>query len=80
MTAEEVVKWKVCGKVAQVFIAREGSFFPCALEEGHEGPCIQSGNCFRHGVYYGRNCPHWPTCVRDAASRIQRDPVEQEGE
>jgi hypothetical protein len=58
--------YKKCGKVAQTFIAREGSFFPCALEEGHEEPCLQSGTCFRHGVYFGRQCPHWPTCVKAA--------------
>ena len=54
---------KLCGEFVKSFIAREGSFFPCALEKGHEGAHQMGGTCFRHGAYVGDNCPHWPTCA-----------------
>jgi hypothetical protein len=62
-----------CGKCVCHFIARQGSYFPCALEVGHEGDCLAGGTCVRHGAYisikskHPPQCPHWPTCALAAA-------------
>jgi hypothetical protein len=63
--------WKACGKFAMSFIAREGSFFSCVLEEGHDTPCCHGGRCFRHGNYVGDKCPHWPTCARHIEAEMR---------
>lgn len=66
--AKDDVKEMKCGRVVVTFIAREGSFFPCALELGHVGDCRAAGTCFKHGKYLGHphqvpQCPQWPECV-----------------
>lgn len=58
-----------CGACVIHFIAREGSFFPCALNKNHPfaDDHRAEGTCFKHGVYLGEPnavpvCPHHPNC------------------
>ena len=81
MQAIEGKTENVCGACVIHFIAREGSFFPCALTKGHSGGHRASGTCFKHGPYVGDigavpQCPHWPTCagiISSSASKEERD-------
>lgn len=57
-----------CGACVAHYIAREGSFYPCALLKGHNGKHRAAGNCFKHGPYLGQGgtvpqCPQWPSCI-----------------
>lgn len=65
-----------CGKCVIHFIAREGSYFPCALAKGHEGDCRASGECVTHGKYLGEphkppQCPKWPECAEASLRQSQ---------
>jgi len=65
----ETVPAEKCGACVISFIAREGSFFPCALSKGHDGGHRAAGNCFKHGEYLGKvdsvpQCSQWPECIQ----------------
>ena len=51
-----------CGEFVCSFIAREGSWFPCALAKYHDGPHHSGGNCFTHGKYATRLPGVPPAC------------------
>jgi hypothetical protein len=58
---------EVCGACVIHLIAREGSFFPCVLSNGHDGAHKSGGICVKHGAYVSEKpvpeCPRWPECV-----------------
>lgn len=58
----------VCNECVVSFIAREGSYFPCALPKGHDGGHRAAGTCHKHGRYYGKvgkvpRCRQFPDCA-----------------
>ena len=64
-----------CGAFVCSFIAREGSWFPCALPKGHEDSKHYSGgNCFTHGKYVAKlpwvppSCPQCGNDIKIAVS------------
>ena len=67
--APEAATDELCRECVIHFIAREGSFFPCALEKHHIAVGHRAaGNCFKHGPYLGEigavpQCPKWPDCI-----------------
>ena len=54
----------MCGIPVAVHIAREGSYFPCALPKNHVGDHCAAGRCHIHGPYLGEaeKVPRCPAC------------------
>ena len=54
----------MCGIPVAVHIAREGSYFPCALPKNHDGDHCAAGRCHIHGPYLGKaeKVPRCPAC------------------
>jgi hypothetical protein len=76
--AEKIEPAPKCGEVVIHLIAG-ASWFPCALNKGHDKGHRAAGNCFVHGPYLGKEdsvpeCPHWPACCSNVI--LQPAPAE----